>query len=53
MRAAYAAGGLSRKEAVGRLAALAGREGNNAEHGWRADMIFEGLLTCGACGAPL
>lgn len=53
VRAAYAAGELSREEAAGMLAALAGREGNDVEYGWRADMIFEGLLTCGACGAHL
>ncbi|MEV4360116.1 hypothetical protein [Nonomuraea sp. NPDC049625] len=53
VRAAYAAGELSHVEAAGMLAALAGREGNEAEYGWRADMIFEGLLRCGACGAHL
>ncbi|MFI7467470.1 hypothetical protein [Nonomuraea sp. NPDC049646] len=53
MHAAYAAGDLTAEQATEMLAALPGREETTAEHGWRADLVLAGLVTCGGCGGDL
>lgn len=53
VRLKYVFGGLSGGEAAQMMAELAGREETAAEYGWRADLVFEGLLRCAGCGERL